>query len=832
MTATPDANVTEDNPVTSKLLPTSFTKFQLKLDMTLSTPTPISSTSVSTDVNSSSDSICNPVACSIPIYLSLCESTMFIDTTLLEFDDCILHSVCSKDIQVWNRSECDMQFSIHTLKSESTIHNTDVFVLYNCTTECNVCENESIHVSGFSSIRIRLSISLTCLGYSKHTIIFTNLFNPGNVIPVDCYVGVITNTTSNSLVCIETEIGTLLYQGQSLILDNCYFHQTLRKRIYIRNNSEENIVLINVIPDSTSSLNVAFTIGQHVPDDTPLLNLLGRLGKDANDRLGKVTDDPSIISSIQNTTSSGGSAVDAPKVQVVEVEDIEVLNQWSTVYGNICYDPKSLNYWEQINIDNDDYEEDRWNVSLARKDKGSSKEEVSFIDEWRKTMSTSSSSDREFILKPRSRISITLSITPTPDQNTTNNSTVSNVNDGVLRTLASCFYILVKQQHNRPRSNSDSPRMFWWKGSTTYVPPIMHKYSFGCKTQCCLSMISVNQLSYNLGECLIGEYYAVDFNVYNNSELPALVYPYVNSDTLGIAQKELIIPPKEFKCIKIDYVAKLVNSDYSRVATLYNVFNIENSPKIEIKAKNIDPNQILSHGIFYKIFTRNARRQLQIYYDKAFYNIPNVRVISIKNIYQKPLDLLLKSMDLYEISIYTFTSNSHVVRNKFDLFESQLEDLRWGDSSAIKRSLSYPASEGKSFGRRSASSIDIQSDANVDALQSNESLSRSNAHKMNSTDVKSKMDDCIALFEKQGFPYDDAILLPQQTTNIHDNVSTVGNSVENSVLRIRKVKKCLKDFRETLTLPDYMINIDNVQCKLEVGETCDFIVVYEPRSHG
>lgn len=735
--------------------------------------------------------------------MSLCESILFVEQSHIEFDACVLHHQYSQDIQIWNRSECDLYFRIQLVHK---VIRSNSFSLYNYETESPIIIDEINHVRGFSSLRIRITLTADTIGCFEDELIFENVYNPMNTVCVGCFTGVTEspNALTEHRVVLEIETGVYLQQGQSLTLDPCYYGQSIRKRLWVKNLTSDSISLLDV--SSETCPDVSFDLGKHIPDEN--------VRQAARERLTRLDENFKVVSE-----ETVGESLLKKQESFVESrggteahEEVESMASWANVMGNISYDPRSMWLWDSINADDDDFIESRCSLRLEKQvlesgGRGSA-EDSSFIDKWRRSMA-GNTSPQEFILKPNGRLPLTLTYTPICPFYQPASSYAS-------LTTAIVIFSLQWKEMSRARSNSDGSRrhMHWWRSPIIIDPPRLHHYTFSAKTMQCLSVITVNPTHVNLGECIIGEYYTADFVVTNTSDLPALVYPHVSSETLGIVHKEVLIPPKSDKLIQVDYVARLVNYEYSRRALLYNVYHPLCSPQIEIKAKNIDPNQILSHSIFYKIFTRNKRRQLQIYYDKAFYNIPNIRVFSIKNIFHKQLRLCLQSTDRYELTLYTFGSSSHVLKHHHETIDEEIEELKWGDGVALnrRRKKSYPPF---AFGRRSTSSLDLQAAEPDSPLKTHAAAQ----------DARARIDNCIALFERPGFPFDNSIL---------DTALEGGKDshLDPNIQRIRKIQKSLKEFRESSLENDYLMPIDGTECVLEVGTVYDFIVVFEPRSHG
>lgn len=148
-----------------------------------------------------------------------------------------------------------------------------------------------------------------------------------------------------------------------------------------------------------------------------------------------------------------------------------------------------------------------------------------------------------------------------------------------------------------------------------------------CRARTCISSVSVAPTMYDLGECKVGQYRTATLMVTNNSDLPATIIPSVESETLSVIEKELKIPPRQRLPLHIDYVARIENTDYKRNMFLINNNNSTNINIVEIRAKNVDTQQVLLHSLFYKIYTYNSERMLQLYYDKCLYNMSNFRLV-------------------------------------------------------------------------------------------------------------------------------------------------------------------------------------------------------------
>ncbi len=202
--------------------------------------------------------------------------------------------------------------------------------------------------------------------------------------------------------------------------------------------------------------------------------------------------------------------------------------------------------------------------------------------------------------------------------------------------------------------------------------------SFSCTSQCCLSVISVSPLLYDLKECSVGEFYTTTFTITNHSDLSAAFVPYVESETLSLANDQnFIVEPHATQQIQFDYVAQIENTDYHRKIMFLNENNCNGHATCEVRARNVDTQQVIKHSLYYKISTGNNKRQLQIYYDICMMNTPNLRLFRIKNITTKEIRL-----QLYSDEIRVGNNEIVIVLIKpFDGAKSKIENNNIGNNN-------------------------------------------------------------------------------------------------------------------------------------------------------
>ena len=129
----------------------------------------------------------------------------------------------------------------------------------------------------------------------------------------------------------------------------------------------------------------------------------------------------------------------------------------------------------------------------------------------------------------------------------------------------------------------------------------------------------------------------------NCSDFPAVCVPTVDSSTLGTRDKLLYIPPRSSLQTRFEYVAKTINTEYRRGIVFRNLLNSDNTIEVEVLARNIDINQVLLHSQYYKVNTRNTKREQQVFFDACLYDVPNIKLFSIENISSNEVHLSLTS---------------------------------------------------------------------------------------------------------------------------------------------------------------------------------------------
>jgi hypothetical protein len=242
----------------------------------------------------------------------------------------------------------------------------------------------------------------------------------------------------------------------------------------------------------------------------------------------------------------------------------------------------------------------------------------------------------------------------------------------------------------------------------------------------------------------------------------------------------------------VEYVARTVQTSYKKTITLMNVFNSHCNIMIDVRAKNIDTYQVLQHSLFYDIYTRNNKKQLQLlYYDECIYNISNIRLFSIRNIYSKTLNIEIKIKHSNDLKIYLIRNlnqyeldvNLISKKNNSNIIGSILSDNSISAAAAAYEMLSYSPSIDSTTRslkfRRSASFAGEEVLAEIDSNKQTMKTPKPNrVERMFSNDIdieKSMMDFDTASYSTGILDY---LSSPRVVNSVVRNLSKEPETVE------------------------------------------------------
>ena len=190
-----------------------------------------------------------------------------------------------------------------------------------------------------------------------------------------------------------------------------------------------------------------------------------------------------------------------------------------------------------------------------------------------------------------------------------------------------------------------------------------------------ISMVPSTMSVYDLGMCSVGEHRTVALEVRNDSDMPTIVFPYVDSEVLDLSETEVRIPPQETRQVKVGFLARSEDPEYRDKVVFLNGYNSDAFKEVKLKSRNVDTQQILLHSMFYKLVTYNNLRQLQLHFDRCLINMPNLRVFSIKNVHSRALRVNVcwdarSGIRLFLVATRTTSSNNATINTVRDSTKS------------------------------------------------------------------------------------------------------------------------------------------------------------------
>ena len=632
---------------------------------------------------------------------SLCSSVLYIDQTeneskienskgqrAIDFSSCLIGSTYFRDIQLWNRSECPLMYQIRPQEGVTT-----GLAFADAETGSNLPFMKPLKVPSFASKRIRVSFKATSPGDETCVFFFDNIYSVFNAECLTVHYSVIDEKQSES-IDILLDDKSILPQGESIHLQNCYVGMVHVQGLWIENKGDESFeVSMSSVKTKHHEIKFAFsrTFETYLERGT------------LPDFVSCSTIDDSFVPSgasvspVMTSQSKEKRVIDNVRINA----DKTATSQKNSEHATITF----LKYQEEadvkcVKLDFDD------RIQLQSEIESNWKSYIPSVDVW-----GSSRLNYECVLpigfletldvrqndtaRPLMGKSTILS-KPRAYSGLTSGESIQLLPHTAIPVTVQYRPLRVDYEHSDQKYTSEDVNKRQFKLKFTFMKANgIFKRDLNFFARCCLSTVTVSPKILNLGECGLGEYKAANFTLTNHSELPTVVCPHVISDTLGVVEKEVRIAPKSSSVARLEYVARTVDTNYRRMITFENLYNTSNDLCAEVIAKNVDTHQVLMHSKYYKINTKNDKRQLQVYYDLCLYNLPNIRVIGIKNhSSDEEICLSLKisgkecvrdgcTGEENDVTLYRYSPGitENIVDN-LDLRRSsklqEIEDLKWG----------------------------------------------------------------------------------------------------------------------------------------------------------
>lgn len=514
---------------------------------------------------------------------SCCFPVLYVDKTdagddmnrSLHFTPCFVGNTYFKDLQLWNRSECFLEYLVDSDQPAGQ------FTISEFDNGAKIELGHPLKLPPFASKRLRVSFKSNVVGDGSVQFYIRNLNNFENLFGILCTYSVIDKEESDLVSIIKADDSVLQY-GKLFSIDTVYSDIVSVSGFWVQNNSKEDIQLSissHGSPDIMVNFSKLFLNKQHSNEFIVL-----------NDRNGECEFSYEPVD--ETTSSADGSQSDLENDISIDLDPISTHRKHRS--------PRSdFNTWGA---------------------RGHSYQEIlpySFLRlEARDPSDLPFENSRYFLGRSKS-----------------SELMLGTQHDLNVITVGAGKKIPCTVQIKTTAISGSLQKNYYNLDIELFLPLRGKKYVrvLKCKASVCQAIISVQSPIHSLGECCVGEYRQFFVNVTNDCDLPVLVSPFVESDTIGIITKEIEIPPHETIPLKFEFVPKIVNLDYHRIVFFKNLYNSANNTEVEVRAKNVDTHQVLLHSQFYKVNVRNTMRQMQIFYDFCLYGMQNLRLFSIKN---------------------------------------------------------------------------------------------------------------------------------------------------------------------------------------------------------
>jgi hypothetical protein len=246
-----------------------------------------------------------------------------------------------------------------------------------------------------------------------------------------------------------------------------------------------------------------------------------------------------------------------------------------------------------------------------------------------------------------------------------------------------------------------------------------HSKAIPIKYHTSASVIEVSPFILDFGICRVSDTYSYSIHVHNCSPVTTTILPSFQKGANELEISKFSLLPYESKDIPFFFFPVLENPEYRNKLILKNMENESNTLSIDLSAQIIDSKILNLHCNFYKLFDNVSRVQGQLSLSKGIYNIPNIGLFKIRNVWNYDITLRLilrKESQLKIIDVSSFSKSSSVTflegkdtpSNSMKVFAAQdqsdkfstasraheVEDLRWGEHK-LKHSQSLRLSLGE-----------------------------------------------------------------------------------------------------------------------------------------
>lgn len=238
------------------------------------------------------------------------------------------------------------------------------------------------------------------------------------------------------------------------------------------------------------------------------------------------------------------------------------------------------------------------------------------------------------------------------------------------------------------------------------------------------SVIDVKFSTLDLGICRVSDSYSYVIHVHNNSPVSTTILPDFATGANELEMHKFTLLPNEDKDIPFYFFPISENPEYKNTLTLKNLENENNCITIKLVGQIIDSKILQFHDNFYKLFhDTNNRIQGQLQLSKGIYNMPNIGLFKIRNVWNYDItlqfllrkDSFIRLIDLYSGQNLSKYEQNYKKTDQSSVYAHEIEEMKWGDHK-LKHSQSMRLSIGELSPRVGRDKLPLNHSKGVDAL--------------------------------------------------------------------------------------------------------------------
>lgn len=171
-----------------------------------------------------------------------------------------------------------------------------------------------------------------------------------------------------------------------------------------------------------------------------------------------------------------------------------------------------------------------------------------------------------------------------------------------------------------------------------------------CHTRTCTPFVSVSPKTVDFGVASVGTRKNSQIAVTNHSDLSTRIAMRFVSKVLSMYMDEVVVPARQTVAMRIDFFPRRVNDSYRKQITVANLLNRSNDQIFEVRSRNVDPQRVSFHSLFYRILTPSGSNFVD--FGDVNINSPRVRSFAIENLCRTRLTLELTVAHPEDLVLY------------------------------------------------------------------------------------------------------------------------------------------------------------------------------------